>query len=262
MRKFKLIKKYPSLPTDWENNMEVGTGDRVLDYSPCSSKYFDFKISNREVENYPEFWEEIKEFPKILAFRSQQLNTIYERKGEYFFEKDKNTGSLTEYFLLQPFYEIYQVQTESGEILTIGDKVTWHHKDLRNLPYCTINKFVFINEVLKIVYKELPSSTHGFYSDLHKYKELLFTTEDGVEIFEGDTFFFILEDWKVIENTNGKLYGHTETKPRFSTKKAAEKWIDENKPMFSKKQINYALNQLSNDFAENRIKRFKEKLGL
>lgn len=60
MRKFKLIKKYPSLPKDWEIGMEVGLGDRTIDYSPCSSKYFDFRISNNEVESYPEFWQEIK----------------------------------------------------------------------------------------------------------------------------------------------------------------------------------------------------------
>jgi hypothetical protein len=68
MREFKLIKKYPSLPSDWEVGMVVGIRDRNIDYSPCNSKYFDFRISNREVEKFPEFWEEVVE---------QSSNKIY-----------------------------------------------------------------------------------------------------------------------------------------------------------------------------------------
>jgi hypothetical protein len=60
MKEYKLIKKYPSLPEDWEEGMVVGLGDRSYMYSTCSSKYSDYKkLNNSEVENNPEFWEKI-----------------------------------------------------------------------------------------------------------------------------------------------------------------------------------------------------------
>lgn len=62
MKKYKLIQKYPSLARDWEPGMEVGLGDRNYGYSPCSGNYTDCrKLDNTEVENNPEFWEEVVE---------------------------------------------------------------------------------------------------------------------------------------------------------------------------------------------------------
>ena len=54
----------------------------------------------------------------------------------------------------------------------------------------------------------------------------------------------------------------------FSTKEAAEKWIDENKPIFSKKQISDILNsvidecKIDNPWVFTAIDNIKEKLKL
>jgi PAB1-binding protein PBP1 len=63
MKYYKLIKKYPSLPKNWEDGMLVGQGDRGCnaEFSPCSGKYTDFYIRPEEVINNPEFWKEEKE---------------------------------------------------------------------------------------------------------------------------------------------------------------------------------------------------------
>ena len=58
-KEYKLIQKYPSLPTDWEEGMIVGLGDRMNSYSPCNGKYLDLKISNSEVEQNPKFWQKV-----------------------------------------------------------------------------------------------------------------------------------------------------------------------------------------------------------
>ena len=71
MKKFKLLQLYPSLPNDWKVGMEVGLGDRNYGYSPCAGNYTDYKkLDNPEVENNPEFWEEVieKEY-EILSFK-------------------------------------------------------------------------------------------------------------------------------------------------------------------------------------------------
>lgn len=61
MKKYKLLKWYPSLPRDWKIGMNVGMGDRNWGYSPTSSIEYDKCLDNKEVENNPEFWEEIIE---------------------------------------------------------------------------------------------------------------------------------------------------------------------------------------------------------
>jgi hypothetical protein len=65
MKQFKLIKKYPSLPEDWQVGMIVGLGNRSNSesFSPCNSKYRDYYVPYCEVANNPEFWQEIVEYP-------------------------------------------------------------------------------------------------------------------------------------------------------------------------------------------------------
>ena len=59
--KYKLIKKYPSLPSDWEVGMVVGTGDRYIPtaFSPFDCKYKDYYVPYAEVVHNPEYWEDM-----------------------------------------------------------------------------------------------------------------------------------------------------------------------------------------------------------
>lgn len=78
MNTYKLVKKYPSLPKDWEIGMEIGLGDRNYGYSPCSGKYTDCKkLNNFEVENYPEFWQEV--IQKIIVIDTYN-NSYYHKQ--------------------------------------------------------------------------------------------------------------------------------------------------------------------------------------
>jgi hypothetical protein len=56
---YKLIKKYPSLPQDWEEGMIVGLGDRCTptSFSPCNGKYKDYYVPYEEVTKNSEYWE-------------------------------------------------------------------------------------------------------------------------------------------------------------------------------------------------------------
>lgn len=67
-------------------------------------------------------------------------------------------------------------------------------------------------------------------------KEVLFTTEDGKEIRNGDWAFYVEENnnWMVVSHS-----GISEKRPYpyFSTKEAAHDWIVENKPCLSAKEI-------------------------
>lgn len=66
---YKLKKKYPSLPSNWEEGMVVGKGDRKTHFSPTNGKYTDKLIDDSEVINNPDYWEITteKDF-EILSF--------------------------------------------------------------------------------------------------------------------------------------------------------------------------------------------------
>jgi len=71
-------------------------------------------------------------------------------------------------------------------------------------------------------------------------KEPLFTTFDEVEIFEEDGYYLVETDISIefkIAKLSKEQYPVDYINYCFSSKESAEKWISENKPIFSKKQI-------------------------
>jgi len=218
MNKYKLKKWYPSLPKDWEVGMEVGIGDRSYgNYSPCNGKYKDFYICAEIVENNPEFWE------KVVEKDWEVLKTEY-IPGKRGFDTD-DTSSM---------YKITSIKRKCDrEIFSVGDKVKGR------------GVIIAIEESNNRLCMEfsVKKCTEGivWLEKLEKLKEPILITEDGVEIFEGDTPFL----WKVTDDFD-IVYDHYEItegykffiKGRtFSTREAAKKWIDENKPIYSKKDM-------------------------
>lgn len=70
-------------------------------------------------------------------------------------------------------------------------------------------------------------------------KKVVFTTEDGVNLRAGDEFWFVDNFYGINKSVISALVGFNKipTYHEFSTREAAEKFVDENKPMYSKKQI-------------------------
>lgn len=128
---------------------------------------------------------------------------------------------------------------KNNNIFTIGDKVY-----TKNLNYVsTIEKFVPNNSVIGGMEVWLTSpngKTMQTLKHLKHAKKPLFTTKDGVEVFEGDKYYFIqgnnfdLEDTTAIDNKYLNPRGFVK---RFSTKQAAEDYILMNKPCLSMKEV-------------------------
>ena len=91
-------------------------------------------------------------------------------------------------------------------------------------------------------------------------KQPLFITEDGKEIFKGDKFYFIASlSWGIGELiANDNVIGQYAI-ARFSTREAAEKWVDENKPVYSKADINKALLDPGGKFWQDAYLRLMEE---
>lgn len=92
-------------------------------------------------------------------------------------------------------------------------------------------------------------------------KDKLFTTEDGVDIYKGDGCFAV--NRITYSAQYGEYYGDS---PRelvyFANMINAEKWIYENKPMYSKKEIKNALKKISNYYSDSFIIDLKKELKI
>lgn len=260
VKQYKLLKWYPSLPKRWEAGMLVGQGDRTAtfaDYSPCSSKYGSYRISCFEVQDNPEFWEEIKEKEyEVLSLRLYGIyltrgyaETTLRSNGLYLNDKDNNKEGL--YTLEKSFengFNIYSIRRISdGEVLTIGDTlVDIKNKNLGSFTLKKIEfevapadkgtgKLSFVHDH-KVLGKWIP------IENLEHSKQPLFITDDGKELYLGDTFYststkYTGNELVVRPYTIDKFFNKYIYKNSFSTKEAAKKWIDENKPKYSKKDI-------------------------
>lgn len=257
------------------------------EFNRCSNGYY--QIENDEIirasiiENSDD-WQEVKEeYPKIISFRSlysEENGLILTYEGEKCVKtSDENYRPHTNIIsfsraLEDPKCEIYQVAKSKDEIFTIGDKINFTHSG--NAKYFTIDSFKYHNNnEIRFILKETHLMEFPLYSmnNLIHYKEPLFITEDGVEIFEGN------ECWQVCISSNSFSSCPRKSKARkeilpipsyfkyFSTEEVAKQYIKDNKLQFSKKQIEDAINSnarmiiISQELYVNKNE-FKENLGI
>lgn len=169
-------------------------------------------------------------------------------------------------------YRIYKIERISdGEIFAINDKVNdglviYKFEDTK-VYVRTLNKINDMHPIFSI----------GLFIEYIKHYNTfsLFTTEDGVDIYKGDAWYevYIEKRYHCFNKNLFETYKVKESLPnltdpaikRFSTKEAAEKWIDNNKPIYSKKEIRQAVvESMSTDYqsAVVNIPTFNNKLNL
>lgn len=225
MKKYKLIKEYPGSP-------ELGT---VAEYK---EEFLFYALNNsptnrmlvEHIENSPEFWEEIiEEDYEILSFNwSGQIVTYRENKGTYII----STASDNDFpgFTLEEELSnlalgkcvIHSVKRLSdGEIFTIGNET----------KQGIIEKIIYRKNELSFYYE---GNACGYTLDFQKKLKPLFTTEDGVDIFEGDSYVKVNPKYYSLVTGFVAEGGHkSHVGIFFSTKEAAEEYILLNKPSLS-----------------------------
>jgi len=260
IRKFKLIKTY--------TGCLINIGEIVIKHN--NSIYFPEKggngIDKRYVENYSEFWQEVIEKDKdyeILSFIGSGgliKDRIYRLMSnkQYGFEHT-NTHSL-EWMLsaigvpdeINPVV-IYSVKRLSdNQIFSIGDNVQYDPSNKYtkypeyNKPY-KINKFYFdgLGRLVAKGYNEIDNITNDACviesKNFRKVERVpLFKSEDGINIYENDKFWFVAKDFTGKEP--GELIAQKNitaeyAEARFSTKEKALEYIIENKPCLSYNDI-------------------------
>jgi len=209
--KYKLIKEYPGSP-------KAGS---IID-----------NLENDWIENYSEFWEIVVEKDyEILSFINQNKSIC----------KVNETNYLEKYVLSNlHVFSIHSVKRSDGEIFTIGDNIEFNIHSYKK-AIAIITSFKLYGDKLCFLNNDL---MYNASLDIigNKIKQPLFTTEDGVDIFEGSTFTRVdIKQWKIwAENSEGvtKNYDKKENWDKrgilhFSTKEKAEEYILMNKPVLS-----------------------------
>jgi hypothetical protein len=138
----------------------------------------------------------------------------------------------------------FKLIREYPNSLYIGTEVTFNEKDesvkvgqQKGWCYRIIN--IKLDEVLR--YTE-------FWEEVIEKKKI-FTTEDGVDVFEGGLVFTVNSDWQITHFCNvqkNNFYHKT-----FSTPAAAKEYVLLNKPLLS---VNDVFNVFKESYTMNRIK--------
>lgn len=116
-----------------------------------------------------------------------------------------------------------------GVIFSIGDKAC--SSDYKRFEKEPINKFVIVGDNTMVA--EFYTFRHPLNAIEHA-KQPLFVTEDGKEIFEGETFYEVsLNKWYVMAESVLHKPPYDKYYKYFSTKEKAEEYILLNKPMLS-----------------------------
>lgn len=254
-KSYKLIREYPGSPK-LETEVQIINGFYGTGFSSSN-------IPMSHVENNSEFWQEIieKEY-EILSFKipgNDHWFATLEKNGMYGGWSEKH--ALSE--LNRGNWKIQSVKRLSdGEVFTVGDKV-------QTSMSLTINGFIIIDNELLIDPFEIIGTVA--LNGITKAKQPLFTTQDGVEIFEGNEFYFVPKHQFIIHWSKAyhKGYGNKIDVKYFSTKEKAEEYIIMNKPCLSINDVRQNFNWHSNSAnlsSENTVKSLKlfikQKVGL
>lgn len=236
---YRLKKWYPTLPKDWDCGLVVGVGDRDYYYSPTSCTYTDKKIDNRIVEDNPEFWEEVIE-------KNYKILSLFDTNREIKY----GVGLIGWRSALDTFYNskasiiILSVKRLSdNEVFSVGDLVNYNKKS--NYGNWKINNFLLKNN--KILSRSENNAICEFIEDLkhvEKIFEKIYTTEDGYNIYDENELLWdtSIRNFNSLGQTKTKYFIQWElndNKDRFAFKHKAnaEKWIEENKPQFTKNDM-------------------------
>lgn len=172
----------------------------------------------------------------ITAFRSKNQMHVYvynEKNSMYQWTFTDGTGAFQFRDLINnPEFEIYSVINKEGLEITVGKMYTWIDQIQQ---FGVVVRLIVHKNECRAFFPSNPSCDINLLSAATP----LFTTEDGVEIYEG------MQSW-VVNTSDGSVwqpvlyYGdknHSTDIKLFSTKEKAEAYVRMNRPRFSLVQV-------------------------
>lgn len=219
MRKYRLIKEYPGSPK--LGHIET-TGDSLN-----KSQYGD-------IECYPEFWEEVSNSEyEVIAYKYNESGLVVSKtfsggKGLYgrlgFFVEESKIKDAS----------IYAVKRLSDEeVFIVGNKVKAGAYDL-----CIQSFVIDPDKKLRVHCGFDKESTVSQYLENIRHSKHFFTTEDGVDKYLGDRFFYMHPNFPLeIKEDYVRDITYNDYIKKFSTREEAEEYILTNEPCLSIKDV-------------------------
>lgn len=123
-----------------------------------------------------------------------------------------------------------------GEIFTVGDNIEFTRGD--EVCVRTIEGIIVWKSDITIRHEKGTISNEtigGIFQEITKRKKPIFTTEDGVNIFVGDSVYVVSEKGELLDYvySNVRNDGRMSCRKYFSTKQAAQDYVDNNQPRLS-----------------------------
>ena len=180
--------------------------------------------------------EEVKKDYEILRFQGLTSGLLWVKQNNGLFSINTSLNKLgthTEEYLLQEGLKIQSVKRLSdNEVFTIGDICNPITPIFKNNSH-PITKFELIlnNTKLRVQSKNWYLSIEN----IEKSKPILFTTEDGVDIKEGEKTYRVSKNSYLV--SFHKYESNKDEAKYFSTKEAAEEYIILNKPCLSLNEV-------------------------
>lgn len=262
MTKYKLIKKYPCIHHTWYVGLIVTEKYNV--YSPNETGVFCINLCKEHVENFPEFWEKVIELDyEILSFirkePSNYAGTVFKLDNGVYTPSFMNSNLSLRHCLTSSGFDIYSVKRLSDNtVFTVGDTIFSNDFKPTKLEKITIRD----NGGIAMWGKYHSNMLGEIELASCIIKKPLFTTEDGVDIYESNTYYFISINWKTCYKfiihegyaQKGYLCGEqVKDFIYFSSKEKAEEYIIMNKPCLSindlKTQFNLIGDRSNNELA-------------
>ena len=144
---------------------------------------------------------------------------------------------------IEPYWKIHSVKRLSdGEIFTIGDIVKCEDCKGKITSLEIYGNDIYLTGIdNKMPFGFTLCKALDCFEIPQKIKTPLFTTEDGVDIFEGDDYYHTDIKWKIHKSTNAKINSGNLIGVKgynyFSTKEKAEEYILMNEPVLSLKDV-------------------------
>lgn len=249
MKKYRLIKTYPGSPK-LDTEVKVERHECVH-----------WNLKGFEIDQYKEFWKEVVEKDyEILSVIGNSGHPIPKT-----IVKQQKLGahpSLNLHVENTKYWDILSIKRLSdGEIFTIGDNIEFNIHSYKK-AIATITSFKLYGDKLCFLNDDL---MYNASLDIvgNKIKQPLFKTEDGVDIFEGDTYYKVVNESFLLLTMEEASKGESLKSKIFSTKEKAEEYILMNKPCLSFYDVNEILtNTTINSIRRERLKELvKQKLN-
>lgn len=160
---------------------------------------------------------------EILSYKS--ISGVVTQKHEF--------ATLPLDYKTSGYYAVHSVRRLSdSEVFTISDTVETNNGRGRHIIDC----FKIIDGRMCVQMESFPTE-YQFIELVQKPKPALFTTNDGKEVFEGDVFYCVTDDFQIVRNDIAKQ-SHVGVRLRaFSTIPAAEEYILWNNPCLNVSDI-------------------------